>query len=143
MKSLFFFTLLTIFSSVAFAQSQTIPNDQIEFVNEFVDAVESHNSKKVLKLLDKTYRKEQLGFLNGNKDQLVNELFGGVDQTTDEYTYVNTVFSDILKIEVAEIIPLKEGGFNYIFRIRDSEHDILKSLLLVVKPKFGFVGSRG
>ena len=96
-----------------------------------------------MKLLDKTYRKEQLKFLGGNKEQFVNELFGGVDQLADEYTYINTKFNDIQKIEVAEVVPLKEGGFNYIFRIRDGEHDILKSLLLVVKPKYGFVGSSG
>lgn len=122
--------------------SQEISVKQISFVNEFMSAVETHNMNAVLKMTDKTYRKEQLKFLEGRKEQFINELFGGVDLFTDKY--VNTRFIEILKIEVAEIVPQEDGYFEYIFRIRDSEHDLMKSLLLKkTKNKFGFIGSMG
>ena len=43
-----------------------------------------------------------------------------------------------------EIIEQEDGYFEYIFRIRDGEHDLPKSLLLrKIKNKFGFIGSMG
>lgn len=141
MKTLFFILFISGGLSIdCFAQE--ISKKQIEFVNGFIAAVESHNMNAVIKMTDKEYRKEQLKFLEGRKEQFINELFGGVDLMTDKY--VNTRFADILKIEVAEIIPQENGYFEYIFRIRDGEHDLTKSLLLkTTKNKFGFIGSMG
>lgn len=141
MKTLFFILFISgIFSIGSFAQE--ITDKQIDFVNSFIAAVESHNMNTVIKMTDKEYRKVQLKFLEGRKEQFINELFGGVDLMTDKY--VNTRFADILKIEVAEIIPQENGYFEYIFRIRDGEHDLTKSLLLrKTKNKFGFIGSVG
>ncbi len=143
MKHLYVLALLLSIASNSIAQQQEITEKQIKFVNKFIEAVHDHNAKKVIKLMDKSYRTDQIAFLGGNKEQFVNELFGGVDQLAAEYTYINTKFLDIIKIEVAEVIPLDDGNFNYIFRIRDGQHDILKSLLLVVKPKYGLVGASG
>jgi len=113
----------------------------VKFVNTFLEVVHTHNRKKVIKMMDKKYRKEQIAFLKGNTEQFVNELFSGEDLLTGDY--INIKFANILKIEVAEVIALKEGGFTYIFRIRDGEHDILSSLFLVATGKFGFVGAVG
>lgn len=121
---------------------QSINEKQIKFANSFVDAVSNHDSKAILKHLDKNYRKEQMEFLGGRTEQFINELFGGNDMTTDDY--VNMKYKDITKIEIAEVIPLKEGGYTYIFRIRDGKHDILSSLHLTQKgKKYGFVGAVG
>ena len=134
------FLFIGILFNIAF--SQEISAKQISFVNQFMSAVETHNMNAVLKMTDKTYRKEQLKFLEGRNEQFINELFGGVDLFTDKY--VNTRFAEILKIEVSEIVPQEDGYFEYIFRIRDSEHDLMKSLLLKkTKNKFGFIGSMG
>ena len=96
----------------------------------------------VLKMTDKAYRKEQVKFLGGRKEQFINELFGGVDILTEEY--INIEFANILKIEIAEVIPLENGDAEYIFRIRDGKHDVLRSLLLKkTKNKYGFIGSMG
>lgn len=123
-------------------QAQEISEEQKHFVNHFISVVEAHQLKATLKCTDKIYRKEQLRFLEGRKEQFVNELFGGMDLNTN--SYVNTRFNDILKIEVAEIIPQEDGSFEYIFRIRDEKHDLLKSLLLrKTKNRFGFIGSMG
>lgn len=138
-RFLLFLGVLT-FSNQSFAQE--VSDAQIAFVNQFIASIESHDQKATLKFTDKNYRKEQLKFLEGRKEQFINELFGGVDMMTNEY--INTRYANILKVEVAEIIPQGDGFFEYIFRIRDGEHDLLKSLLLKkTKNKFGFIGSMG
>ncbi len=125
------------------AQSE-ISQKQIDFANKFIQAVGDHDQKKVIKMLDKEYRKEQLAFLNGNKKQLVDELFGGEDMK-DPSVYANIKLENVLKIEIAEVIPLKGNNkYNYIFRVRDGQFDILTTLILKKKgKKFGFVGAFG
>lgn len=138
-RFLLFLGVLT-FSNQSFAQE--VADAQIAFVNKFVEAVASHDQKATLKHTEKSYRKEQLKFLGGRKEQFVNELFGGTDLFTEEY--VNTRFANITKIEVAEIIDQGDGNFEYIFRIRDGKHDFLSSLFLRKnKNKFGFIGAVG
>ncbi|MEJ6583658.1 MAG: hypothetical protein QNL61_00685 [Crocinitomicaceae bacterium] len=131
---------LTLVSKGVFTQE--ISKEQIAFVNQFIAYIESNDQNATLKFTDKDYRKEQLKFLEVRKEQFINELFGGVDMMTNEY--VNTLYANILKVEVAEIVQQGDGLFEYIFRIRDGEHDLLKSLLLKkTKNKFGFIGSMG
>lgn len=140
-KNLFFSFFLIVLNFIS-AHGQEITEVQIAFANKFKVAVESHDLNAVLKMTDKAYRKEQIKFLEGRKEQFINELFGGVDLMTD--AYINTEFANILKIEIAEVIPFENGDAKYIFRIRDGKHDILRSLLLTkTKKKHGFIGSMG
>lgn len=124
---------------------QEISEKQQKHIHKFVHAVETHSVKKIIKLMNKSYKKEQLAFLNGNKEQFVSELFGGSEIDSEEEDYINIVFSEIIKIEVAEVITLKGGeGYTYIFRIRDSQHDVFSSLRLIKSGnKYGFVGAVG
>ena len=142
MKNIQYLLLLFVISFTNLSKAQEVSDAQIAFVNKFIAAIEAHDMEATLNCTDKSYRKEQLKFLEGRKEQFINELFGGVDIITEEY--VNTRFANITKIEVAEIIEQEDGYFEYIFRIRDVEHDLLKSLLLrKIKNKFGFIGSMG
>ena len=142
MKNIQFLILSVVLTLTNVLNAQEVSDAQIAFVNKFITKVQAHDLKETLKCTDQAYRKEQLKFLEGRKEQFVNELFGGVDIFTGEY--VNTRFVNILKIEVAEIIDHGDGYFEYIFRIRDGEHDLLKSLILrKTKNKFGFIGSMG
>jgi len=138
MKS--FILLIALISSFQ-CQAQEISPKQQKFIAGFVKAVKSHKIKKVLKFMDKTYRKEQMAFLGGNEEQFVNELFGGTDILTDNW--INIQFKNILKIEVAEVIALDDGSFTYVFRVRDSEHDLLTTLLLLKNKKMGLEGAWG
>lgn len=124
--------------------SQEISDKQIAFTNDFVAAVADHSEKKTMKHLDKTYRKEQLAFLKGNKEQLVNELFGGQD-LADSDKYLNFKISEITKIEIIEVIQLKgTTECTYIFKVKRVDQEIYASLRLIVKgKKFGFEGARG
>lgn len=106
-----------------------------------MDNVMQHNDKGVLKHMDKAYRKEQIKFLNGNTTQFLNELLSGTSVLTGEWT--NISFENILKIEVAEVIALEDGNFEYIFRIRTESVDLMQGLLLHTGKKFGFEGARG
>ncbi len=129
---------LFIFVTPAIAQEDN--QDRIDFANDFAAAVKEHNNKEIFKHLDKIYRKEQTKFLGGNKTQLLNELFSGMDGDT----FVSMSIDAITKIEIAEVMEEADGNFTYIFRIRDGEHDILASLLLKKnKKKWGFEGARG
>lgn len=142
MKQFMLLFLVLFIGSSFVSYGQDFSDKQIKFANSFVDAVGEHNSKAILKHLEKNYRKEQLKFLNGQTNQFINELFGGNDLTTDDY--VNIKYKDITRIEIAEVIPLKEGGYTYIFRIRDGKHDVLCSLHLAKNgKKYGFVGAVG
>ena len=140
--NLFFIAFTFLFINTGIAQETSIHKRQQKHVNKFMDAVKDNSEKKIYRLLDKNYRKEQLDFLEGRKSQLVNELFGGGDQFTQEYININ--LTDISRIEIAEVIKNKDGTYKYIFRIRNEKNDILKSLILLKKGrKYGFVGSVG
>lgn len=140
MKQLIFAGFFFLIPSVLYAQN--ISEKQVSFVNKFVAAVDNNDVKKTYTFLDTKYRKEQTRFLNGNKEQLVNELFSGTGM--DDDTFVVIPVTEVLRIEVAEIEPNEDGSFVYIFRVRDSEHDILASLTLIKKGRrFSFVGAVG
>lgn len=140
MKQLIFISILFLLPLAS--RAQEISDDQINFVNDFVAACKNHDYKKVYKHLDKSYRKEQRKFLKGNKTQLMDELFGGTGIDDDEFVVIP--ISEIIKIEVAEVMENEDGSFEYIFRVRDAKHDILAYLQLEKKGKrFGFVGAVG
>lgn len=133
-----FLFLLLSFS----VNSQEISAKQQKHIHDFTTAVESHNSKKTIQLLDKAYRKKQLAFLEGNKVQFSDELFSGYELGTENY--VNVSFPENRSFTVVEVIQLKEGGYTYIFNLKYGELDIYCSLLLVKKgEKFNFIGAVG
>ncbi len=140
MKHWVIFFALLVFPSLA--QAQDGSQEQIDFVNDFKEAVREHDMRKIYRSLDRDYRKSQKKFLGGNKRQLLNELFAGTG-ITDE-VFVVIPIDEILKFEVAEIERENSSTHTYIFRVRDANHDILTSLVLVKKGKrFGFVGAVG
>ena len=61
--TLLFIGLLMLTSTHA----QEIEQSQIDVANSFVQAVMSHKKGKIIKNLDKKYRKKQIKFLGGNK----------------------------------------------------------------------------
>lgn len=135
------FAIVFLSYSFGFAQTQ-ISDAQQKYVQAFITAVKEHNQKKTIKLLDKDYRKEQIKFLGGNKDQFVDELFSGT--SIGDGPFVVFDFENILSIEVAEVIDYENGEMEYIFRIKDSTNDALCSLFLKKKEKkYGFVGAVG
>lgn len=141
-RTLLFFFIVTVLSMNTYGQD--VSKKQVDFANKFVEAVSTNNSKKVIKMMDKRYRKEQLQFLGGNKEQFVNELFGGED-LIDQSIYVTIKLEDITKIEIAEVIELKgDEGYNYIFRVKSAKFEVLSSLRLKKRGrKYGFEGAYG
>ena len=138
--------LYILFSIVVFgtnAQSQMPTAAENNHVNKFIEAVNNHNQNGVFKLLDKKYRKEQLKFLEGNKEQLINELLGGSELNSD--IYVNVKLEDIESIEIKGAIVLKGGeGTTWMFVTKTKEKEVICSILLVKSgKKYGFVGSMG
>ena len=144
MKSRYLILILSFLIISIHGFSKDIGDKQIAFANEFAAAVADHSEKKTMKYLDKTYRKAQLEFLEGNKDQLVNELFGGQD-LSDKDKYLNFMISEITKIEIIEVISLKgTSDCTYIFKLKRGDQEILASLRLKVNgKKFGFEGAMG
>lgn len=138
MKPIAFFVFTLLISPTTFAQE--ISPDQIAFVRNFTKAVQDNRTRKILSFLDKDYRKTQSKFLDGAKEQLLNELFNGKSNGV----FVGIPITEILKIEVAEIQQEKDGSYAYIFRVRSANHDIVSSLQLIKKGRrFGFVGASG
>jgi len=137
--------ILLLFFAFTFkgnAQEIKIPKEHTKIVQTFLTGVNEHSIAKVMKAMDKNYRKEQLKFLKGNKEQFVNELFGGEDLNT--HKYVNQIFKKIQTFELYSIIIDKQGNYKYIFRSQDGQSDILITLYLSKKgKKYGFEGARG
>ena len=144
MKSRYLILILSFLVISTHGFSKDIGDKQIAFANEFAAAVADHSEKKTMKYLDKKYKKEQLEFLKGNKEQLVNELFGG-QELSDIEKYLNFKISEITKIEIVEIIQLKaRTECTYIFKLMRSDQETLSSLRLKVNgKKFGFESVRG
>ncbi|MFK7787393.1 MAG: hypothetical protein AB8B56_19875 [Crocinitomicaceae bacterium] len=137
------FILLFAFVSLSISlYAQEIDQKRIDFVNKFYLAVINHKQSKVIKLMDKDYRKEQLDFLNGNKEQFVDELFSGVDQESSKF-----INSELKNIEAMEIQDVKEAGkdkWEYTFLVEAGPYKMEISLLLKKnKKKYGFVGASG
>lgn len=124
------------------AQAQEIDMKRIDFVNSFYKAVTSHNQKKVIKHMEKAYRKEQIDFLKGNKEQFVNELFGGTDINTNEW--VNLKLNEIDNIEIQDVFDRGENEWEYVFHVTSGEK-VLKVPLILKQTgkKLGFVGTVG
>ncbi len=137
------FTILLIFVSLGFwSSAQEIDLKRIDFVNKFYMTVVAHKQSKVIRMTDKGYRKEQIKFLDGNKEQFVNELFGGVDIHTEEY--INVKFSEIENIEIQDVFDRGDGDWEYVFHVKTGEY-LIKLPLLLRKTgrKYGFIGSKG
>ena len=143
MKARIFLILIFFIGLTNGSLAQKVDEKQKQFADKFIAAVDAHSYNGVFKLLDKAYRKEQLKFLEGNKEQLVNELFGGSEMNSD--VYVNVKLNDIQSISVEQVVTLKGGqGYTYLFRIQTKEKEILGSILLKKRgKKYGFVGSVG
>ncbi|XOV67501.1 MAG: hypothetical protein ACFHU9_17945 [Fluviicola sp.] len=140
MKQILFLGILLLLPG--FSKAQDISDKQIEFVNTFVAAAKAHQYNKVYRLLDKSYRKEQRKFLKGKKKQLLDELFAGTGIDAPNFSVIP--ISEIIRIEVAEVIAMDNDNYTYIFRVQDVDHDILVSLELVkTGNRYGFVGAVG
>ncbi|MCR9173581.1 MAG: hypothetical protein NXI10_13855 [bacterium] len=140
MKQLLFIAIF--FTLPNFLLAQEISEKQKSFVNKFVKAVDANNVRKVYTFLDTKYRNEQRRFLGGDKEQLVNELFSGNEMGGNAFVVIPV--TEVVRIEIAEIEENEDGSFVYIFRVRDTEHDILAPLTLQKKGRrFGFVGAVG
>ena len=144
MKTRSFIIILSCLFISLTSFSQEVNEKQEAFANKFIAAVASNNEKKTMKYLDKTYKKEQLAFLEGNKEQLLNELFAGQD-VIDTDSYLNFKISEITKIEIVQVVQLKETEeCTYFFKIQSGDKVILSSLRLKVNgKKYGFEGGRG
>lgn len=138
-KIILLFCICMLSSTTSF--SQNIPQEHTKVVNTLLSSVMEHNSKGILKALDKAYKKEQLAFLKGNKEQFLNELFGGEDLETGDYQ--NPKLNDITSIEIINVIKLKEGGYTYIFKVSTVSYSIYSTLYLSVDKKLGFIGAIG
>ena len=135
--------ILLIFTGLGFwSSAQEIDMKRIDFVKKFHKAVVAHKQSKVIKLTDKGYRKEQIKFLNGNKEQFVDELFGGIDIHTEEY--INVKLSEIENIEIQDVFDRGNGDWEYVFHVKAGEWLIKRSLFLHQRgKKYGFIGSQG
>ena len=137
-----FLTLFLVFCC-HIGLAQQLDKEGLEFITSFVDAVRDHDQKKVMKYLDKKYRKEQINFLGGNKEQFINELFAGANEAG---TFMTPDFNSIIsfsQIDVKEIsgeIPTYEVGFEV-----DIPDYILYSTLILVrkKKKYVLIGAVG
>ena len=134
--------MIILFTLPAALNAQTLNKKRVKFGDDFVKAVNAKKRKKVLRMCDESYRKDQLKFLNGDEEQFLDELFSGIDQDSEEY--VSVKFDDIQSFELVEIGHEDVEGVVYQFIIRSNGKEILITLLLTVHGKtYGFEGASG
>lgn len=84
-----------------------IPHALLAFLDEFEQAVLSHDKGRMLELMDKRYRAEQHDdFLEGQTDQFLNEFFDG---KTPDGRWGHITFSNISRIERLSLEPAERG----------------------------------
>lgn len=152
MKVVVFIALFFTFHSANGQTQERIDLQRQKFVNDFMDAVMHHQSRKVLKFIDNDYKKEQLQeILNGNKKKFLNEMFSGDDQ---EYRHFVTVeFKNIQEILILRIEESSTPGeYNYWFTVEaelEGEYRYISCILLLKeknkgkKTLYGFIGALG
>ncbi len=137
------FLTLILFFCCNVGLAQQLDQEGQEFIASFIDAVRDHDEKKIMKHLDKKYRKDQIKFLEGNKGQFMNELFAG---TNEVGTFITPEFQTIIsfyQIDVKEISgdnPMYEVAFE-----AEIPDYILYCTLILVrrKKKYVLVGAVG
>lgn len=144
MRFLFFLFILTS-SSLSLAQPE---KDRLAFVETFIHAVEAHDGDKVISYLKEGYVKTQLKeFLKNNKDQFLDELFGGMIEGTEEW--MNVDFHAIDSMEFVEFKETGETSWEVTFRIKSGSIYVISDLTLIAMKKkkkkfiYGFEGAVG
>ena len=105
--------------------------------------VKKQSIKETIKLLEKGYRKEQLRFLKGNKEQLVNELFCGSNLVGKKYKCLKIneikeiIFKDVNHTEDFMVVICH-------FKTKDNQiYEIELNLRSKKNGKFVLVGGLG
>lgn len=122
-------------------QAQELPKNAIKTIEIFKSTTIEHSQNGVFNTLDKSYRKEQMTFLENRKEQFINELYSGTD-VQDQWH--NCRLSDVLQIELIEWFEEEGGNYTIIFNIRCHEKSFIASYLLKKRgKKYGIVGAVG
>ena len=149
-KSVF---LLFIIALIGCSSTKNTQNDDpyradLEYYLEnFEKAVIEHDSLNLMKLIDKSYVREQHDeFLKGNTEQFINELFCGDVSDRDEFKCFE--FKNISKMERLRIEQDGLNGYKVYYLVSDGEHTIeadwyVKLYYHYKQPKFGLVGAVG
>lgn len=141
--SLFFLLLIT---SLSQAQPE---KERLAFIGSFTEAVSAHDGDRVIAHLTESYVNAQLKeFLNNNKDQFLDELFGGMIEGTEEW--INLDFHAIDSIEFVELKETGNSTWEVTFMIKSGSVVVLSELTLFAlkkkkksKLKYGFEGAVG
>ena len=114
-----FLILCVILSGLATAQ--TSDPELNNFFGSFQRVVLDHNQDETIAHLTPTYVKQQLRkMLKNNKEQFLNELFAGADETSGEFTTFR--FNDITSFEVLECIADGDNEWDIVLLIGDGKH---------------------
>jgi len=144
--------LLLIFIGTGCSSVKTTSSQEKEakaiskFLVDFEKAVISHDSKELLKLIDRNYLDEQCyGFLNGNTEQFINELFCG--NLTNEDKFQCLAFSQIDKLELVKQ-ERQDDYYTVVYKVSANGAEINADWVIVVntvKGKIicGLEGPRG
>lgn len=122
--------------------AQQVSERENLLIMDFLKAVNTHDTKLLMKTLDKSYRKEQLRFLEGRKTQFINELFSGTLIETQVFT--TPKFEELSNCLVGEIQYTEDGSTIYVFQCSYQDQNLQFNLTLRQKgKKYGLVGAVG
>ena len=145
MKRILFTISLSIFLSFAYAQDNISPS-ALAFTKKFEAAVLTHNYDSVMHYMDAQYLKLQYKkFLKKNKQQFVDEFFGGFRVDGQSGEYINVTLNQISKITVTISKLGDENEYEAVLLISQADgiQHTDKVLLRCYKKKWGFYGARG
>ena len=133
-------------NALPFCTEKNISNELCHFLSSFKDAVEQHEKKSLLRLMDQEYKTNQHDrFLKGRTDQFLSEFLAGKKQSDGQY-----LTPDINKIEQIEFQDITLGIYGYELRFQiHYQHEILENDCLIVIAKknkqttLGLVGASG
>jgi hypothetical protein len=114
-----------------------------KFCEDFALCIEKGNPNKCVKFFDKTYRKEQLKFLNGNKKQFVEEFLAGFNH---DGSMITPSIEDIHSFKLEKIHCSSASYCDAIYTLSlksGLSYSVSATVVILRAKKFGFRGAMG
>ncbi len=139
-------TIKPLPKSADISDGSFISTEMNQFLLAFEKKVKGNKKVALIEFIDTDYKMEQLGNLNGNMEQFINELFYGTQIPGGKFT--NILLSEIDEIKLIEMQKVGSDLYRATYEIKSAEIKIkVKWDIRNAKNNpisgFGFIGAYG
>lgn len=132
-------------SGTDISAGDAIPNELIDFLLQFEKDIQQHNRSELLDYLDEQYKKEQLGNLNDNLIQFIDELFCGNEPVNQTFGCID--LEKLKGIELKNLIRITPNYYQATYLITSDDVSYIVTWNITENKvntfKYGFIGAYG